>query len=217
MQMKKVDVPEGVSGDWRVERFTVSDDEAKFHNVRCMLNHRREGNRQIRPGNYTKLMRGDVIVMSDTPAEMRDHWTAMRLAKGDILINGLGLGLYAENVLLKDDVSHVTIIEKSPDVIRLVADHLYGRYGRERLEIIEDDALGFRAPVNKVYDFVWHDIWDYISPENSQTMGRLHRKYGRKCMYQDSWCRTEVKKLAREDRENAKQIDALMRFVASSR
>ncbi len=31
----KVDVPEGESGDWKIERFTVSDKDISIHNIRC--------------------------------------------------------------------------------------------------------------------------------------------------------------------------------------
>ena len=50
----RVDVPEGVCGDWKVEKFTVSDDDAKFHNMRAVFSFG-GGGRTIKPGDYTKL------------------------------------------------------------------------------------------------------------------------------------------------------------------
>ncbi len=38
-----------------------------------------------------------------------------------MLINGLGLGMVLHAILQKDDVTHVTVIEKEQDVINLVA------------------------------------------------------------------------------------------------
>ena len=45
------------------------------------------------------------IIMSDTIAEMEDHYMPWRMATGNILINGLGLGLLLYNCLLKKNVN----------------------------------------------------------------------------------------------------------------
>ena len=66
----RVDVPEGKSGNWRVERFTVDPKGASFHNLREMINGRGRG---IEEGEYTKLMRGNTLVMSDVPAEIAEY------------------------------------------------------------------------------------------------------------------------------------------------
>ena len=49
----KVDVPEGVSGDWAVKKFTVSDADASFHNLRASFH----SGRVIDVGEYIKLTR----------------------------------------------------------------------------------------------------------------------------------------------------------------
>ena len=68
----KVDIPEGQSGDWKVEKFTVSEEEAKLNNLRAAFSFSDRG-REIEPGEYTRLRRNGVVVLSDTPAEIRDH------------------------------------------------------------------------------------------------------------------------------------------------
>jgi len=181
-----IQIPEGSMGRWRVERYTLSKEQAALENIRAP-------SRYIRPGTYTRLMVGDTLMMSDTPAEMRDHYEAKRQATGDVLIHGLGLGIVAQMCLDKDEVKHVTIIEIAPEVIELVAPTLSGAYG-ERLEIVCADALTWKPPRGKRYNCVWHDIWPYITPDNLPDMHLLHRRYGRRCDWQGSWARAECER-----------------------
>jgi hypothetical protein len=136
------------------------------------------------------LMRGSVLVMSDTPAEIRDHLSFIRKAAGHVLINGLGLGIVAEACLRKDEVTKVTVVELSEDVIALVGPTLQARWG-DRLEIVNVSAFDYKPPKEVRYGTVWHDIWDYICSDNIEGMKKLHRKYGRRADWQGSWCRSE--------------------------
>lgn len=85
-------------------------------------------------------------------------------------------------------MNSVTVIERSPDVIALVGEYYKKKYGN-RLNIINADAFTWKPPKNKVYDVVWHDIWDSISGDNLPEMHKLHRRYGRHARWQASWCR----------------------------
>lgn len=177
-----VTVPEGVSGAWRIERFTVSEEAAGLANVRMMF---KPGGRRCRPGTYTRLTRDGYLVMSDTPDEKRDHYWFVRQATGRVLINGLGLGMVLGAVLRKPDVEHVTVVEQSPDVIALVAPH----YASGRVTVVCADALTWQPPKGERYGAVWHDIWDDICEDNLPDMKRLHRRYGRRTRWQGSWAR----------------------------
>ena len=177
-----VTVPEGQSGIWRVERFTITLDQAKFESMRMSF---RPGGRHCRAGTYTRLMRDSTVVMSDTPDEKRDHYWFVRIAKGRVLVNGLGIGMVLNALLLKPEVEHVTVVEKSEDVIKLVAPH----YAGPRVEIVHADALEYRPAPGVRFDSVWHDIWDYICADNLPEMHKLHRRYGRRCEWQGSWAR----------------------------
>ncbi len=189
----KVDVPEGVSGKWAIERFIVSDDEAKWANLRSAISGGGiGGGRGISPGTYTKLTYGGSrnVVMSDTPAEMRDHMMPVIKAQGHCLVNGLGLGMVANAMLQKPEVFSVTVIENDPDVIKLVALHYKNKFG-DKISIIEADALVYTPPKGERYGAVWHDIWPSICSDNLKTMKVLHKKYGHRAEWQGSWCRAE--------------------------
>lgn len=149
--------------------------------------------RYIKAGIYKRLRRNGVVVMSNTPVEIDDCIHFIHIAKGNILINGLGLGVVLRELLNKEDVKSIIVIEKSEDVIKLVVPF----YKDKRLTIINADALEWKPPKGQRYDFVWHDIWDDICDDNLKEMEKLHRKYSKKTDWQDSWCKKLCKKLKR--------------------
>lgn len=182
-------IPEGTSGNWQVEHFTVTEDDIRIFNMRCAF---QPGGyrRMMEPGTYERLMRGRHVVMSNTPAEKGDYRWFVYKATGRVLLNGLGLGCVLRDLLDKPDIENVTVIEKSPDVIALVAPHIIDH----RVTIIEADAFEWKPPKGVRYDAVWHDIWDDICADNLPEMHTLHRKYGRRADYQESWCRGECER-----------------------
>jgi hypothetical protein len=189
IKMTKVDVPEGVSGEWTIERFTLSPKDVDLHNLRCRF-HPGEGNRTIEPGTYTRLMRKGTLVMSDTNAEKMDHLCFIHEAKGSVLINGLGLGWVIEALFHKDEVTSITVIEKSLDLISMVGKHYLNKLPQGKtLTFIHADALAYKPPKGVKYNAVWHDIWDNICADNLTDMKTLHRKYGNKTDWQGSWGR----------------------------
>lgn len=104
---------------------------------------------------------------------------------GEALINGLGIGMVLKNVLLKDEVEEVTVVERSADVIALVAPH----YRDPRVTVVHADAMEYAPPKGKRFDAVWHDIWTFVCADNLPQMHRLHRRYGRRAAWQGSWSR----------------------------
>lgn len=187
----QVDVPDGKSGAWEVSTFEVSEADARFENIRTAF---KPGCRTISPGKYKRLTRNGNVIMSNTPAEISDHLMFMFKAKvdgGDILINGLGLGVALTKILESDKVKSVTVIEKSKDVINLVAPTFAHD---KRVNIIHADAFEWKPPKDKRYDAVWHDIWDNICTDNLPEMTKLHRKYGRRVKWQGSWCKELCKR-----------------------
>lgn len=179
--MEKVDLPEIKNGLWRVEKFTV--DRPDFHSM--------VRGRGVPVGEtFTKLMRGGTLVMSDTPAEMRDHSGAVREAKGSCLLNGLGIGMVLKNVLLKPEVIDVTVVEISQELIDLISPF----YSDPRVTYVCCNAFDYKPPKGKRYQMVWHDIWDSICADNLPEMEKLHRKYARRTDWQSSWARYECRR-----------------------
>ncbi len=180
-------VPNGKKGIWEVSDFTVTPGEAKMFNLRS-------GRRHINPGVYKKLTRNGAVIMSNTPAELQDHEEFIRGAKDSkrILINGLGLGVALSEILKSDTPEEIIIVEKSQDVIDLVAD---AYLKDKRVGIWVGCAFDYK-PEGR-FDTVWHDIWDDICEDNLPEMKKLHRKYYGKTAWQGSWCRRECVQCAR--------------------
>jgi hypothetical protein len=168
----KVNVPEGTSGKWSVKYVDVPE---------SIIGRLRE--RHFEPGRYTQLLRGNGLVMSDTPAERWDHVSFVRAATGDVLISGLGLGMCLGAVLRKPDVKSVTVIEIDTDVIALVAP----AYRDPRVTIIHADARYWLPPKGKRFGAVWHDIWPDICGDNLPEMHSLNRRYGRRADWKGCW------------------------------
>ena len=195
-RLRQVDVPEGESGDWKVSRFTATEKDVAFFNLREMV----RSCRYMKPETYTKLTYRGGIVMSDTPAELADHREMIRRVRGgNILVTGLGLGVTIQAILDEPSVRLLTVIELSEDVISLVAPHWQTRYNG-RLAILHDDAFTWKPPRGERYSIVWHDIWPNICADNLEEMRRLHRKYQRRSDWQGSWCRAECRRLCRSER-----------------
>lgn len=187
----EINIPDAKKGDWEIETFEVSQDEADRFNLIEDINPHR-GRRYIKPGVYKRLLRNNKTVMTNTPAEIRDHLQFIQNARvlgGDILINGLGLGVALSAILQSEKVESVTVVEISQDVIDLVGPY----FTDSRVNIIGDDAFSWKSPKNKAYNVVWHDVWDNICRDNLKEMSKLHRRYGKKAYWQGSWCKDECK------------------------
>lgn len=185
----ELNVPEGSNGPWHVQNFEVTEEQSKLQSMRAVFN---AGRGCLPPGTYTRLQYGDpnprspksITYMSNTPDEVRDHlevlWQVQRRG-GHVLINGLGLGVVIE--LIKEYAGSITVVEISEPLIELVGPTY------PDVEIIHADAFEYQPPKNHRYSVVWHDIWPTITADNLDGMHKLHRKYGRRCDWQGSWCR----------------------------
>lgn len=164
-------------GDWRIETRTIANRSFSF------------SQRSVPPGTYTGLICNGTLWMSDTPDERRDHSCAYYEAKrrgGRVLVHGLGLGMVVKAMLDLPNVEHVDVVELAPDVIALCGP-AFDRYGA-RVTIHEGDALAYKWPPGTRWTVVWHDIWPTICEDNLPQMATLHRKFGRRCDWQGSWC-----------------------------
>lgn len=177
--IKKVNIPEGTKGEFFIKRF-----EVKEPCIRSMIQ-----GRNVPPGYYTKLCKGygENVIMSDTPAEFRDHMWIIHNGRGNVLVAGLGIGLVFENLAMSNKVEHITVVEKEKDVIDLVWPHYKKYHGKSTL--IHDDIFNVKFPKGTFFDYAWYDIWDDICADNLPEMHKLHRKFGRVTGNQGSWSR----------------------------
>jgi spermidine synthase len=190
----EIDIPDGKSGVWSIETFTVEKNE--LSQVFSMF----KTGRGVPEGTYKRLCRYGHVIMSNTPDEIRDFIRFVHKANGSILVNGLGLGVLLKALLEKETITDITVIEKEQDVINLVAPYIKD----DRVTIICANAFDYIPPKDKKYNYVWHDIWDNICADNLKEMKTLHRKYGRKTEYQESWCRSQCEYYERQDKKDSR-------------
>jgi hypothetical protein len=73
----RVDVPDGKSGDWSVESFTISEKDIALENMKMSFQPGM-GGRILKPGTYKRLCRNGKCIMSNTHAEIGDHFEFIR-------------------------------------------------------------------------------------------------------------------------------------------
>lgn len=181
-------VPDGECGNWKIDTFSISEEEARFENMRTMFGGR--GHMRVSPGTFRRLTcKGRGVIMSNTRMEIITNYDAYRSATGRVLINGLGLGMLLEAILSKPDVTYVRVIEKEADVISLVAPHFAND---SRVEIVHADALVYKPESGATFDYAWHDIWDAISGDNLSDMATLGRRYGKRRASNQGWWARDI-------------------------
>lgn len=184
-----VSIPDGSVGPWSIETFTISEAEAKMHNLRCL--YQRERAHMVDAGTYRRLRhRQRGVVMSNTPMEVLTNREAFAGARGRVLINGLGMGMLLEAILRKPEVTFVRVVELDADVIALTGPHFAHD---PRVQIVHADARTYRPARGERFDFVWHDIWDDISGDNLAEMTALRRRYGKRAEAQGTWSHAMAK------------------------
>ena len=150
-------IPEGESGLWHIFKQELQYPAIGIYRGNPV---------SVQAGTYTHLARWTLatlhhdngeVVMEDHEQELLTHLQFMLKASGHVLVCGLGLGCVTRGLLANPNVDHVTVLEKSRDVMDLVAPYM----PTDRLTIVDDaDALKWTKTENlKAFDCVWHDIW----------------------------------------------------------
>ncbi len=100
--------------------------------------------------------------MTLTPVDVDTCDGAIAAAHGKVITFGLGLGYYAYMAARKPEVESVTVIEKSPDVIKLFKKHILPQFEcKDKVRIIEADAFEYAETVmpGVGYDYAFVDTW----------------------------------------------------------
>lgn len=154
--MKADSIPSGWSDLWYITKAITQASTPNIRHGKPVV---------VPPGCYTFLYRltdetlysdppGEVV-MEDTPFELQTHLGFVMRAHGRVLITGLGLGCVIRGLLANPRVDQVICIENSKDVLKLVGPYM----PKDRLTIIETDALDWAARNKEKFDCAWHDLW----------------------------------------------------------
>jgi len=168
-----------IQGDW-----TYRDFEAGTY---CVLDEKRNG-----------------MVdqwMSDTSMERTTNERALRQARGDVLILGLGIGMLPIACCRKPEVTSVIVVEIEPQVIALVEPHIR----HPKLRVLQGDA--FYPPFwGRSFDMIYLDIWQNICTDNWEPMKALlrqYRRFARNGAWVSAWLKDYLQEEARLDRQRS--------------
>ena len=110
---------------------------------------------------YPQISEDGSTWMSVTPNEIITMEKAIEKAAGNVLTLGCGMGYYAYMVSEKEEVEHVTIVEKEQDVIDLFNTYILPQFShKEKITVIHADAFDFMENLSDgEYDYCFADIW----------------------------------------------------------
>lgn len=180
MRWEVTGIPDGESGDFKVEQCTTTTGEPSWLNY---VNYR-----NIAEGDYTVLYRrfgqSWLNIMQDTEQEYSEHdWLVERMS-GDVFLGGLGIGMIHIPLLDSDDVTSVTIIEKEQDVIDLIWEDCARD---DRFTIIHADINTWTPPEGSSWDVVWLDTWLTHEESIDDYSSRMREKFGPYCDNVGGW------------------------------
>jgi len=177
--------------------FDFNSKENMLYNLRAV----RDGGDMfyIYDGRYIRLHVDGILMMSDTNLELSSNYGFVSKSNGDILIAGLGLGVIIRNILDKQNINSITVIEKYQDVIDLVAP----KFNDNRIKYICDDIFTWRPHKGIKYDTIYFDIWPTINTDNLIEIKKLHNifKYyvnrNNPNHYMNSWMKEFLQRMNR--------------------
>ncbi|CAD5988519.1 hypothetical protein PCC9214_05400 (plasmid) [Planktothrix tepida] len=121
--------------------------------------------------NYV-LRKGETVWMSLTPMELESQAHHAIAACGHTVIMGLGMGLLLYNVIQKDSVRQVTVVERDPEIVELLYQIANPKSwtGWDKVKIVIADALNWKP--DEPVDFLSVDIWSKLGDMNLRSDGQ---------------------------------------------
>lgn len=191
-------VPEGRSGNVEVRHMVIGKRESEFTALRAAINPGRD--LFVSEGRYAQLFVGGGIMMSDTDMEKRSNTDVCQNASGHVLIAGLGLGMITHPIAAKPEVESILIVEKSPDVVKLVSPSL-----SPKAKVVLGDIFTWTPDKGAKFDTIYFDIWPDINTDNLAAMAKLHRRFGRykaEGAWMESWQRYKLQSIRRRSQRD---------------
>lgn len=100
--------------------------------------------------------------MTLTPVDLDTCDEAIERSRGKVLTFGLGLGYYAYMASEKDCVTSVTVVERSPKVIKLFEKYILPQFqNKDKIRIVNEDAFLYAENTmgKENFNFAFVDIW----------------------------------------------------------
>ncbi len=110
--------------------------------------------------SYLAIFEKGKLWMSLIPHEIITMQGPLKQMHGDIIVFGLGLGYFTFMAALKDEVKHITVIEKDKNVIALFKSTIYPLFpNQEKVTIIAADGFDYLKTMPQHFNTAFVDIW----------------------------------------------------------
>ena len=161
---ENIRIPNEVRGSWELKTMSLRPCEAFVRDDFCVY----PDGRMIpsigffmREFLYPAVLEGGREWMTLMPNETVTTLPAVYRSHGRVLTFGLGLGYFAYRAALREEVTHVTVVELSEEAATLFRTYILPQFPHpEKVTVIVEDAFRFLAAMkDKEYDFVFADIW----------------------------------------------------------
>src|SRR5258708_4132125 len=132
--LPRLEVPDyycGVYGDWTLKEKPGESFERGYFT----------GYDTEPPGHY--IMRNGHIWMSTSRLERESHAIHLKHARGNVVMCGVGMGMYLYNISCQPEVERIIAVDLDPNVIELVqnATNFQEWPGRDKIRFVHKDAL----------------------------------------------------------------------------
>lgn len=207
-------IPENTIGEFSISHFKISPKEIEHLRIDDAIHGEREWSGISPDVTYTRLKYGDTVVMSNTPMEMNTNFVFIHHCSGKVMVGGLGIGMILIAIANRMHVEHLTVVERSPEVIMLVWPHIVGKLKFPAVCQLGDvdtyrDAR-FKKPYPRMFDWIYFDIWSAPCGDNWEQYKKLKRLYMpllKKDGTIDAWRMERCRRLAQEERAWIRQLE----------
>lgn len=140
------------------------------------------------PYEAAVLWQNDEVWMLDSPSEANTIDPCAAKAKGNVLAFGLGIGYFIFMAMRNPNVTSITVIERSKEVIAMFQEFLLPQFPDHiPIQIVEGDAFSyFNEGYLKQFDYVFADIWK-SSDDGFQLIAKLLEQYNPPLDQVDFW------------------------------
>lgn len=125
------------------------------------------------PGSYVRLKIDGGTMMANTYDEYATCYDLVNQAHGDVLIGGLGLCVAPYSMLARPEIRSITIVENSPDVLKVVGSQVKS----DKIRIVQGDIHEWLPRPGTKFQTIYFDCWEHLRPRDLPMIARLHQRF----------------------------------------
>jgi hypothetical protein len=124
------------------------------------------------------LNKSNECIMSSNLFERLTNQNFINTAKGDVIVFGLGLGLILFPLLEDNEITSITVIDNSIDIIDNIGPIIKNYDVNDKLTIIQGDAFTYYQQLNDAkFDIMYFDYWNIVDSTIYNDMETLKELY----------------------------------------